>query len=601
MIRVFALPVALLAAGALAENSSQDVAVLPGVLITATRTELPLEEVLAPSVVISRADIDRSMALDISNLLRFHAGLEISRAGGPGQQTSVFIRGTDSNQAVVLIDGVKINPATTGGAALQNISPDIVERIEVVKGPRSSLYGSDAIGGVINVITRRADGAGFVDVSARGGRFSTRGANLSTGYAGEHGDIGLVASWLQSDGFPTRTDSTTNRGYDNLSVNLQGGTRFGPVESRLRFWNAAGTTEYTDFFLNPVSQDYQNTAAALEFGGQPGRQWNTSVRLSQIIDDITQNQSTDFVETRRSLLEWQNDISVGNHALVTGLDVSQVDTRSLSFGTGFDESFDVNALYASDMITFGRHRLLLAGRYTDDQRYGDEFTWNAEYGLGIASSTRFVVLAGTGFRAPDSTDLFGFGGNPNLKPETSTTAELSVRHLIGAHHSISGGLFRTDIDNLINFVVTDPATFAGQNENVDQARITGVEMQYRFTAAQWGLRVEAILQDPEDLTTGETLLRRAKESLTVNLTRAIGRHQLGLDMLATGERKDFGVPEPVTLAPYVLIDLTGQFTINRHWSVQGVIDNLLNEQYELARGFNTADRGVYIRVNYQSR
>ena len=153
------------------------------IVVTATRMPIARDRALAPMIVIGRDEIERSLALDLAELLRFHAGLEVARNGGPGQPASLFIRGADSNHTLVLVDGVKINPGTLGGAALQNISADLVERIEIVKGPRSSLYGSEAIGGVVNVITREAGGRQLT-ASAGGGRYGTREAAVSTDFAG---------------------------------------------------------------------------------------------------------------------------------------------------------------------------------------------------------------------------------------------------------------------------------------------------------------------------------------------------------------------------------------------------------------------------------
>ena len=180
-------------------------------MVTATRTETAVSDVLAPVILITRDDLARSLAPDISALLQFHAGIDIARNGGPGQTTSVFIRGTDSNHATVMVDGVRINPGTIGGAQIQNVSPDVVDRIEIVKGPRSTLYGTDAIGGVINIITRRYPTSGF-DASVGYGRYDTREAAFSGGFRGDNSEIGLTGVWLDTDGFPAQSLSSADSG-----------------------------------------------------------------------------------------------------------------------------------------------------------------------------------------------------------------------------------------------------------------------------------------------------------------------------------------------------------------------------------------------------
>ena len=239
--------------------------------------------------------------------------------------------------------------------------------------------------------------------------------------------------------------------------------------------------------------------------------------------------------------------------------LSRENTDSLVFGTGFDEDTDVNMGYVQDRIDFDRHHVLLALAYTDHETFGGETTWNAEYGVDVAARTRLIFSAGTAFRAPDSTDRFGFGGNPDLDPETSLNLEIGVRQQIGVNQLVTLSAFRNDIDDLIEFVVTDPATFEGQNQNIDEVRIEGVELAYQVRAADWSLRAEAIAQNPRDLTNNQQLLRRVKRSGTVSIAKAFGLHEFGLDVLMAGAREDFG---GVRLAPYTLLNLYGRFALH---------------------------------------
>ncbi len=258
--RHLALPV-LAVLGAAAAGAE----VLPEntVIVTATRVPTPADEILAPVVLIDRATIERSNAGDAAELLRFHAGFDLGRNGGPGQPTALFIRGAESNHTLVLIDGVRINPGTIGLPALQNISPDMIERIEVVKGPRSTLWGSDAIGGVVNVVTRRGSQAGWV-MEAGYGDYDTQRASLIGGFKlGEAADLDLGVSWIDSDGFPTRTTDDTDRGFDNLTANLALRADLGPAEVTVQHWRTQGTSEYSDFFLTPVDQDFETSTTAV--------------------------------------------------------------------------------------------------------------------------------------------------------------------------------------------------------------------------------------------------------------------------------------------------------------------------------------------------
>ena len=282
------------------------------VVVTATRTAQPIREVLATVEVIDAEQLDRLPAGDLGDALRLYAGVEVAKLGGPGQQTSLFLRGTESNHVLVLVDGVRINPGTIGSAAIQNIAPELIERVEIIKGPRSALYGSDAIGGVINVITRRGAAAG-TRVQAGIGRYDTRQASLTAGLTGAAGDASFGVAWLDSAGFPTYTGDTTDRGYRNLSVTAAARTELAGAELGLRAWHAAGTSEYSDFFVTPIDQDFRNAAVALSAAGQPTAAWSTRIMLGYARDQIDQNQSADRLRTERWTLDWQNDITVAEH------------------------------------------------------------------------------------------------------------------------------------------------------------------------------------------------------------------------------------------------------------------------------------------------
>ena len=594
MLPALAAAASCLPAAALAQD-------MEPVFVTATRTPVPVAESSASVEVITREELERLPAADIADVLRMRAGVEIARTGGPGQQTSVFLRGSDSNHVLVLIDGMRINPATVGTAAVQNIAPGMIERIEVVKGPRSTLYGSDAIGGVINVITRR--GAAVTPQLELGtGSFGTQTASLAAGATGAHGELSLAGFMVDSSGFPTRRGDTTDRGYRNLSANVAASTTVGAADFSLRAWHASGTSEYSDFFVTPVDQDFENSSVALQVSGEPADGWRTRAMLGHAIDAIRQNQSPDRLHTRRWQLDWQNDLAIGDrHALTAGVLLQSEQARSESYGLGFDHATGMRLAYLQDQITAGRHRLLLAGGYTDHDSFGAHATWNAEYAIQAGPDTSLWLAAGSAFRAPDATDRYGYGGNPALAPESSRSAELGFRHRAGPRHQFSLVAFRTEIDDLIQYVVTDQASFAGENRNVDRARIDGAELAWHYTDGPWRARAALTLQGPRDLEMNERLLRRAGESLTVSLARSFGPHLLALDVLAAGKRRDYGQPSPATLDAYLVASLSARVAVARHWTLTARLENLLDEQYELAQGYNTMDRSAFVALRYDFR
>lgn len=564
------------------------------IVVTATRSELPLRDATVPVTIIDREQIELSMATDLAELLRFEAGIDIGRNGGPGQATSVFMRGTESNHTLVLIDGVRINPGTIGGAAVQHIDPRAIERVEIVKGSRSALFGTDAIGGVINIITRRAS-TPYLDVGAGTGSFGQRAGYLSGGVAGDAGELGLTLNLARTDGFPIRDGNDVDRGYENLSGNVYAKRRFDFGELSLRHWRAGGNVEYLDFFLTPLDQDYRNESTALELVNDFAAAGRSQLIVSRSLDRILQNQSSDNVESSRLSLDWQYSLALGEHDLAAGLFLADERAESVSqFGSGFDEDTRYRAVFMRDSIKVGRHRAFVAARYTDYDSFGAELTWNAEYGIDIAERWQLSAGLGHAFRAPDATDRFGFGGNPDLRPEIADEAQLGLTFNAGDRQRLTLQLYANDIDDLIEF---DLATFTVQN--IASAEIRGVELGYEFKGERWMLRANGVSQRAENAADGSRLLRRADESLTLSVSRQVGNgdNRLGLSALWSGDRADFGLRLPA----YALVNLTSEVRLGRRWQVNARIENLFDEAYETAAGFRMQGRSGFVELSYRYR
>lgn len=573
---------------------------LDTIVVTPTRSELRLADTLAPIIVIDRQAIVQSQANDLAELLQFNAGLDLGRNGGPGQLSSLFIRGAESNHTLVLIDGVRMNPGTIGGAAIQNIDPEFIERIEVVKGPRSTLYGSEAIGGVINIITRRTDAGPAVAGSIGGGSDATREAALHLATSGRRGraDLGLIVR--ESDGFPTLRGDNVDRGYDNITLNLNAATEFELAGVELRHWQSSGTTEYSDFFATPVSQDYANRVTALTVASRFADRWQSKLTLSHIVDDIEQNDNPDFITTRRDTLDWQHSYELRpGHQLMGGVYYWKEAATGSVFGSVTDSDIDTTAAFVQSLQQLGRHRIQLAARLSDHEGFGSQTTWNFDYGLRVGERGQMSIGAGSGFRAPDATDRFGFGGNPTLDPEVSRNFELGFGFRLSDTQSLNVQLFDNHIEDLIVFDF-DPVTFDGINRNLEETRIRGAEFGYSLAAGPWAVNATAVLQDPKDETTNAALPRRAKRSASANVGYDFATVRLGLNLLASGERKDSGFSETVN-AGYVLANVTTSWRLNESLLLTARIENLLDTQYETAAGFRSADRGFHLNLRYNGR
>ncbi|MGB9429525.1 MAG: TonB-dependent receptor [Gammaproteobacteria bacterium] len=617
-MRYFTLAGGALALFAAFSVSAQDdngaVSLGSPITVTATRTPLIADQEVAPVIVITAQQIQLSGAQSIAQVLQQYAGFDIAQNGGPGQPTSLFLRGTNSNQTLVMLNGVKINPADGSGAPLANLRLNDIERIEIVKGPRAALYGSDAIGGVINIITKQASEGTHYGAHAGAGRYGTYDNGGHFDYGQGDSAFGVSADDYHTDGFPAVAGTTTDNGNTDRTWNAYGRTTLGGLDMDFKHWQSSGNTQFTDFSPNPpfalapFDENFGNQASSMDFTGHFLTDWRSNLNLSHMLDEIDQLQADplnpqqipDFVHTQRNAVDWQNDVAVGEYQLFTaGLYSEAQHASALSFGSGFDQTDHINALYAEDDIHAGPYRLVLAARDTHDQAFGNHLTWNADYGYDLTADTRLTAGTGTGFRAPSANERFGFGGNPDLQPETSQNLELGLRQKIGDDQSLTLSAFRDKLDNLIQFVVT-PADLNGQNENIARARVRGLEAGYQFTQRDWSWRTDVIFQKPENLNTGTLLLRRAERTLTTALDWRDDATSFGVHVIVTGPRSDldFNTGLPVTDAGYVLTGLTARRALGHGFAISSSLENLFDTHYQTASGYNTVGRSLFVRLEY---
>jgi len=615
---------ALTAAGA-AQAEPESGSSLNEITVTATRVAEPVDQALQPILVINRAELADSLAIAVGDVLRYHAGLDIGQSGGAGQPLSLFIRGTNSDQSIVMIDGVRINAGTQALAPLMNIAPELFDRIDIVKGPRSAIYGTDAIGGVVNLLMR-TDGVSGADAMLDYGRYGTGEFAVDGNYTAGGTSMQAALTGQQTSGFPTYAADTLDSGYKNLSGTAAVTTHLGDMELGARYYQATGTTHYANANYNadftafesftPLTENFSNSLYAVHASGDLADFWHTRVTLSRVIDDLRQEQDDpyvlvsrgDFDYTSRDTIDLQNDVKIAgarlNQTLTFGAIVYDEQTNSLIYGTGYSIDTHAQTYYVQDQLEAGKNRLLLATGVAHYPGFGDHTTWNAEYGYSVTTDTLLTMSAGTAFRAPSATDRFGYGGTPNLLPESSHNFEIGMKSRIAPYQEITFAAFQDTIDDLIEFV-PNPANliYGGENQNVDRARIRGIEASWALRADPWSVLAEASLQDPVDLADNSQLLRRTKHSFTLNGARKIGRGELGVDLLLSGPRADLDV---VTTAPvqdggYLLAALYGKLNLTPAWSLTTRLDNALNRQYQLANGYNTAGRAASISTRYSFR
>ena len=588
------LAAVLLAAGSdlLQADDSDTYELKPNLVVTPSRRVEPLDQSLASVSVITREDIELSVAEDLFELLRLQPGVDIVRAGGPGTQTSVFLRGSNSNHVLVLIDGVRVSSTNTGAYAWEQLPLNQVERVEIVRGPRGSLYGSDSIGGVIHVFTRSSPEP-YARVT--GGSFGSAEAEGGLGYESENTRLSVNAGYRQVDGFSAQNPNgfsfhPDDDGFEAASLGVKGAT-----DAKLGRWEYSLLAIDNESEFDQGRSEAQQLVASVGFSGQFTPAWEYQLQGGYIRDQLF----TDFGfftaddDSRRYQLNWQNQLAMSPQGQLSfGLDYYREAGESAG---AWDQNRDNAGLFAIYDHRFDRVHLQAGGRVDDNSRFGSEFTGQLAAGYDLAEAWRLTASYGSAFRGPNLSEQFspGFGGlfagNPDLEPESSTSGELGLRWQHHDYGRMTTTLYRTDVDDLIAF---NGAFF--QAINIDRARLEGVEFEYTLERAGWQFEANATLQDTQDRDTGDDLLRRPEQKAAIRLDRRFAEAAwLGLEWFHSGERSDFG---GITLDSYYLLNLRAGWAFLPAWRLELRGENLADEDYEPAYGFDGAGRSWFLSL-----
>ncbi|MDD2742463.1 MAG: TonB-dependent receptor [Rhodocyclaceae bacterium] len=583
-------------------------AVLDPVIVTASRQAQRASEVLSDVTVIEAEEIRKAgPAATINQLLSRQPGIEINQKGGPGTDSNIFIRGTSSTHALVLVDGMRLGSTTTGAASWGFIPLEQVDRIEIIRGSCSSLYGSDAIGGVIQIFTKRGNGPLQMFAEAGYGTWNT--SALSAGLSGSNGGwrYSFQLAEKRSDSYSAVNNSKSfyynadKDGFQNTSSS--GSLSYSPAKGHEFGVNYLYSDGWNRYDSSPKAKDYkqeQTIYGANVFSRNRLTEiWTSTVKIGKSSDDGRQfadNSKTSTIRSEQTQFQWQNDINLPlGSALLAVERVEQAVSGSVDYAL---KDRSINSALAGWTGQFAGHRLQVNVRNDDNSQFGDETTGLLAYGYQFTDNWRGNVSYGTGFKAPTFNDMYWPGaGNPDLKPETSENIEGSIHFETATQHA-SLTYYRNEVDNLIEWAPN--ASGFWMPANVAKARLRGWTLAYNSQLGDYKLSGSIDLQDPEDTLTNKVLRYRARQIAKIAVSRYFGAFNLGGEVQVSGQRYN-DAANTQALAGYGIVNLTAAYRFAADWSVFARANNIFDKDYTLVNDFATPGANVFIGVRYSPK
>ncbi len=582
------------------EDTAAPPAKLAPVAVTATRSAQPIADLLADLTVIDAAEIARAGVHGLAELLQRQAGVEIARNGGPASVSGIFIRGANRGQTLVLVDGQRVGSASTGATTLEAIPLEAIERIEILRGPASSLYGADAIGGVIQIFTRAAAPTPQASLSASYGSHATRAINAAV--AGSAGPLRLAlqAAAVDSEGFnavsnaeaygynPDRDGYASRNATFDLALPLADGHELGAKYLHNRqdaqYDGGPGYDDRTLTTLESWQLTSRNRLAPF---------WTSRLTAGQSSDDsVSQTGFGEFpFATRQRQLTWQNEFALPAGTLTAGYEWRQerVDTDA-AFAVTRRDTDSLFAIYQwRDAVQAVQANL----RHDESSQYGGQTTGAVAYGYRLAPAWRFTAGAATGFKAPSFNDLYypGFS-TPDLEPETARNVEAGLHWgaaLADGTVNARAIAYRNRIEQLIVFRC-DPS-FNCTPQNVDRATLAGVTLGLDVDVGSFSAVASLDLGNPRDDQTGKLLPRRARQHGAVAVSDALGPARIGVELVASSHRFD-DAANTVRLPGYAIVNLTAEWSLLPSLTVFARADNVFDVDYQLAADYATGGATV---------
>jgi vitamin B12 transporter len=581
------------------------------VIISASRTEQPLSDVLPSASVITRYEIDKSQAINLADLLQGEAGFEFGRNGGPGSVTSFFLRGQDSKNVIVIVDGIRLKDEITGTSQVENIPLAQIERVEILRGNASALYGQGAVGGVIQVFTRAGKGVPKPYAYMTYGTKNT--SDITVGYGGQLEDykfnFGLSQQSTEGNSAinpaqfsranPDNDGYRANTMNGALSKNLGGGSEIG-----LRVSAVYAKLDYDDYYSPAVSTDVHTQTSANYLTGiylrnQINSQWTSQVdfNASQVEIKAHKNGGIDTNnDTRQSQLKWFNTYQLSEHqGLNFGAENIRSNSVSVTSYSNSDASRDARAFFVGYQAKYGALNTQTNFRY-DNLSSGQEAATGL-LGVGYVFIPGFKAIANTstGFNVPT---LYEQTDTSVLQPEKYKSQEIGFV-TSNASHLTRLVYFNTSTSNAISYTGGN-SCWSNCYENIGQVDNKGFELSSKASIYGYLVKLTAVTQDPWDVSNNVQLQRRAKEYGSIDVSKPIKNYDVGVKLYASGERKDT-TGGSGTLAGYSIWSFYASKKIDQNWIARIKLDNAFDKDHQLAYGYNTPGRGMFLTLQYQPK
>ncbi len=594
---------------------------IPEIIVTANRTANTVDETIAPVTIITRKDIDRLQAQSVVDVLKSTLGIDVKTSGGMGSSTSIFMRGTNSDHILVLVDGVPYGSATLGITPFQYIPVSQIERIEVVRGPQSSLYGSSAIGGIIQIFTNKETRGQSFYADTGYGSDDTVEANAGFGYGNETSSFNIGVGYIDTNGydFLGNPDSANadndDDSFDNTSVSINGRHKFNEqftLSGSYLLADGENQYDYTNglnLATTKTRTEFKQQVASIVADLKINDIWSSQLLIGQSKDESDYYQYPYFettiekyqFDTTKDNFSWKNDFIIRDKDILTvGFDYLD---ESVDSTTNFDKDSRWTKGVFTQYQYYGEvFDIKGAWRYDDNQQFGSHNTSNIGLGFDLDEYLRVTVNYGRAYKSPTFNDLYYpdvgyFKGNSGLKPETSESFDFG---LSGEFKSInwSANFYTTSIRNLIEYQYPTM-------ENIDKANIDGIELSLGTQLFGWNIQGNISHTNSKNDDTGNYLTNRSRDTFRLDMDSKYKNFTYGASIIAASKRY-LDANNDNTLAGYGIMNIRSAWELTKNWTIKAKVDNLFDKEYSTNRQtygnelpYKAQDRFAFASIHYK--